>query len=152
MRFLILVIIAGLFNSCSTSLSEEKQENNLDWLLGSWQRTNDEDGRETFESWSKQNDSNYYGLGYTLSEGDTVFREDLRIFRKDSSWVFEVTGVNEDPTLFIFTQSDSVSFLAENPENDFPKAIEYKKTKEGFHAEVKSDEMSIGFDFIHSLD
>ena len=152
MRFLIIVIIAGLFNSCSTSLSEEKQENNLDWLLGSWQRTNDESGRETFESWTKVNDANYSGLGYTLSEGDTVFREELRIFKKDSSWVFEVTGVNEDPTPFILTESDSASFIAENPENEFPKLIEYSKTKEGLHAEVKSDEMSIGFDFVPSPD
>jgi hypothetical protein len=54
---------------------------NLTGLLGDWQRMNDRPGRTTFEHWSRISPSEYQGLGYTLRNGDTIFKEYHEIAR-----------------------------------------------------------------------
>lgn len=145
-RLLFLFILLNIFG-CQP-MNSHKQVYPPDWLTGHWQRTNDKEGRETFENWEKIKETDFRGLGFTLSDGDTVFIEHLRIHKPDSLWVFEVTGVNESPTIFTLTESDSTSFTATNPENEFPKIIHYEKSLDGLRAEIAGGDMEVGFDFI----
>ncbi|MGR3810110.1 DUF6265 family protein [Jiulongibacter sp. NS-SX5] len=141
-----LILLILIVSAC-TPQKEAEFESRLDWLQGEWVRTNDQEGRETFENWQKDT-LGYKGLGFTLAGGDTVFKEIMSIEPSDSLWILKVSGVNKTPTIFTLTQMDSTSFTAINPKHDFPKKIAYVKSAEGFKAEVSADSMKIEFDFI----
>ena len=120
---------------------------NLDWLLGNWERMNDKEGKQTFERWKKNSNEEYIGLGFTLQERDTVFKENMRLRPINGGWNLEVIGVNEQPTYFKFTNQTKNSFVCENPNNEFPKKIEYQFSDNKLKAKVSTDEMAIDFNF-----
>ena len=93
--------------------------------MGDWIRTNEEADKQTFEYWSKISDIEYKGLGCTLKDNDTIFKENLTILKVENDWFFEVTGVNEAPTRFKITNLKLNGFTSENNQNPFPKNISY---------------------------
>ena len=107
----------------------------LEWMSGHWVRANDQLGKVTYEQWEKVSDLEYVGKGFTVNidesifEPDTVFNEHLRIIAVNDTLVYEVTGVNEAPTLFKFIEQTDTSFICVNPENEFPKQIAYLHKK-----------------------
>jgi len=126
---------------------EHTEKHTLDWLVGDWKRTNDDADKSTFEQWKKESLIEYKGTGYTLQKGDTVFKEHLRIIKSNDNWIYEVTGVNESPTLFHFTEQTANSFTCENEENEFPKKIVYAKEGNLLEAKVSGGEIEIEFLF-----
>lgn len=146
--YFILILIAF---SCQPAQQKEKKQSDIasfDWILGEWQRQNDEDGKQTYEFWQQSSDTVYHGLGCTIAAGDTTFREDLRIHRSDESWYYEVTGVHETPVQFKIVAVQPTGFLAENHANEFPKEIRYSRTGVGLHAVVSDQQFEIAFDFV----
>ncbi|WP_075344573.1 DUF6265 family protein [Tenacibaculum agarivorans] len=137
MRHLILLLAAFSILSCKKEIQNPK------FLIGKWKRVNDEPSKSTYEFWNE----NYSGLGFTLQNKDTVFREDLSIVSINGVKQFQVTGVNENPTLFKITELSNTSFTCENPDNDFPKKITYWLEEEKLHAKVANDEFAIDFEF-----
>lgn len=124
---------------------------NFDWLLGNWQRTNDDQGKQTFEQWSKVNDRQYAGLGFTMQANDTVFIERIQLVHKNDVWTFEVTGRDQKaPTVFELTSFDDNSFSCKNDENEFPNVIEYTGNNNELNAVISGSDMMIPFDFIKS--
>ena len=115
--------------------------------MGNWTRTNDKIGRQTFESWQKIDSDNYIGLGYTLENSDTIFKENLRIIRINNIWKLEVRGVNLEMTPFYFTKQTDTSFICENQANEFPKKIEYSISKNILRAIISDDNSEIPFIF-----
>ena len=150
-NILILLFFFGLIscnqNSTNSSPKEISSNPNLDWILGDWQRTNDKEGKQNFENWEKISDQEYIGLGLTLQGKDTVFKENMRLIPIEGIWNLEVTGVNEKPTLFYFTNQSKNSFVCENPNNEFPKKIEYYLEDKKLKAKISADEMEVSFDF-----
>lgn len=124
-----------------------QQETSFDWITGDWVRINANDDLITTESWKKLSDSIYSGQGISTKNGETIFREDLRIIRKTDHWVYEVVGVNVDTTNFIISSFSSNSFKAGNSENPFPKNIAYKYENEKLVAEISDDHKKIVFEF-----
>ncbi len=145
-----LLILSSCQNNTNTSNppSDQPQLKHLDWLTGNWRRINDEAGRATFESWEKTSEQEYRGHGFTLSGEDTVFREELRILFKDQKVQYEVTGVNEAPTYFEFIGQDINAFACANPENEFPKNIEYIYQNDTIFATIMGGTNSIVFVFV----
>ncbi|APG65069.1 hypothetical protein LPB136_06775 [Tenacibaculum todarodis] len=137
--FCSILILLFLLNSCQT----ETKQNYPDFLLGKWQRTNDELGKTTFENW----EDNYTGIGFTLKKNDTVFKETLSIISKNDTLHLKVEGVNEQPTLFKFTEQTDSSFVCENPQNEFPTKIEYWLENKQLKAKVSNDEFDVEFVF-----
>jgi len=140
MKALISLFLIILLSSCTQTKGE------LDWLLGEWERTNNKKGSITYEQWEKAGDT-YIGLGYTLKDADTVFKEKLRILKMDGIWQLEVIGVNPDPTYFQFTKQTEKGFVCENPDNDFPKAIEYFSDGKKLTAIISNKNSKIHFYF-----
>jgi hypothetical protein len=87
------LFIARFLQTGHTSLKQ-----NFDWLLGNWQRTTDASGRTIYENWYKMN-SVYNGLGYTMVENDTVFKEILLLHKVQSTWTLDSIW-SEEPTYF----------------------------------------------------
>ena len=152
---LVGFIIVFFQLSCSNNSGSEKfniheteSKINLDWLIGNWERTNDEAGQKTFENWRKDSAEIYIGEGFTLAENDTIFIEDLKIMKIDDIWNFEVTGVNESPTYFKFINDTENSFTCENKLNDFPKTIMYSFDNNMLTVIISDDSNKIIFSFV----
>lgn len=133
--------------SCRQDSESESTATSFDWILGSWQRSNEQPGKITYEYWQKAGTKAYKGLGCTLMNGDTTFREDLKILRRDSAWWLEVTGADNVPVAFRIVAVKEKALHAENPDNPFPKYIKYEVAGGALNAIVADDENEIEFLF-----
>ncbi|AUC85268.1 hypothetical protein CW731_08185 [Polaribacter sp. ALD11] len=113
------------------------------FILGKWIRTNDKPGNKTYETWN----NSFTGLGITLKEKDTIFKERLSIISINDTLNLKVEGANETPTLFKFTQQTDTSFVCENAKNEFPKKITYFLEDEKLKAIVSNSDFKIDFVF-----
>ncbi len=154
MKNLVLIILVLISISCSrVSKTDDALERNsvsslnFDWLSGTWVRSNDEEGYRTYEHWIKSSSNEYTGFGYTLQDGDTIFKENLRLLKTDENWNLEVSGVNENPTLFLLINHTEHSFTAENMLNEFPKIIEYSWQNDMLLAKISGGDTEISFSF-----
>jgi hypothetical protein len=157
MRYAIVFLL--LLVSCKNVPAHEEENltssTQFNWLVGEWQRINEEDGKTTFENWEITASQSLTGHGYTLQAGDTVFQERLAIERmapphdqSTEKYILKVTGVNEEPTLFsIDTYTDS-GFTAVNPDNEFPTHITYAMVNDTLKAHVRNSDFAITFDFV----
>jgi len=154
----ILIIFLALV-SCKTETSNEGEITTevpyFGWLVGDWQRINDEPGKKTFEHWLPTHAGQYLGHGFTLQGKDTIFEERLSIkstSKSDSqdfnNWVLQVSGVNEQPTIFELEEYTDDSFTAVNMSNEFPTHITYSIANDTLKAQVSNEEFSIAFDFV----
>ena len=155
---LSIIAIAILFlSSCTSKNSEEsktqnneilKSIENFDWLLGNWKRNNENENRETFEIWKKKNNSEYYGIGFTLQNNDTIKQEKIKLTKLNNNWILEVKVPEETESItFNLTSIGNKEFICENKEIDFPKKIKYWKNGAKINALVSGDEMEIPFEF-----
>ena len=137
--FIIITIFLFSFLSFSKI---EKHEKSLKWMQGKWIRLGDKPGKITYEIWKNKN-----GLGFTLQEKDTVFKEIMSIVNIKDTLFLKVVGVNENPTLFKFTHQTDTSFVSENPKNEFPQKIYYYLENKQLKAEVSNSDFKIDFVF-----
>ncbi|KGL61683.1 hypothetical protein [Polaribacter sp. Hel1_85] len=140
MKILLFTCCFLLMLSCDKEKSKTKKPI---FLVGDWIRVNDKKGSITYEKWN----ANLKGLGYTLKENDTTFKEILNIVTLDDTLFLKVEGVNENPTLFKFTQQTDSSFVCENPKNEFPKKIKYYIENNHLKATVSTEDFKIEFIF-----
>mgnify|MGYP001799546497 CR=1 FL=1 len=150
-HFSVLFFVLMVAIACQPSQQQGEKRADIasfDWLTGEWQRQNDDAGKQTFEYWQQLSDTVYTGLGCTLTAGDTTFREDLRIHKTDGAWFFEVTGVHEAPVQFRIVAVQPSGFIAENPDNPFPKEIRYSRTGVGLRAVISDEQNEIAFEFV----
>lgn len=141
MRKIIILFICIGFLSCGKEALEKP-----DFLLGTWNRINNNPERKTYEIWQPD----FTGIGYTMKGTDTTFVEILSIVEMNDTLVYKVVGVNENPTLFKFTEQTATSFTCENPENEFPKKIRYEMVSDTLKAVISAGEASIEFLFLKS--
>lgn len=146
---MILIII-----SCGEKQTDSKKDvselsiANFDWLIGRWQRTNEGAGKETFEQWNKNSESEYVGMGCTLQGVDTIFKEDIQLIKSKNEWQFVVLQKNaSSPTIFSLSKMDANSFICENAENDFPKKIQYTSSGDKMIAIISGGGKEIPFEF-----
>ncbi|MGB0896451.1 MAG: DUF6265 family protein [Flavobacteriaceae bacterium] len=143
MKSTIYLFLTVIIFACAGT----KELPEFDWLIGSWQRTNNTEGTKTYEYWYKKSNTEYIGLGCTLKRTDTVFKEDIRLYKQDALWHYEVVGVNATPTTFKMTSKSKNSFTCENKANDFPKTIRYSLNENALVAVISDDDNEIPFVF-----
>jgi hypothetical protein len=143
MKTLLFVILTFL----SVGLYAQKDIGKVEWLSGTWTRTNAKPGRSGVEVWNKKN-TELVGRGITLKGTDTTFIEKLKIAAKDGKlfYVADVPG-NDEPTWFEFTELTDKSFVCENPQHDFPKKISYTLNGDDLIATISGDGRSVDYIF-----
>lgn len=129
-----------LMLSCNEN-SNKKQKPTF--LIGEWRRLDDKPGNQTYEMWN----TNLVGMGYTITDAKRSFQETMAIITIKDTLYLEVSGVNEQPTLFKFTEQTDSSFVCENPQNEFPKKINYFLDNKQLKAIVSADDFRIDFVF-----
>ncbi len=164
MKTFCILLIAMLMAACSNTKKEEpnakplpkplvEQEvqltKDLDWLLGKWNRINEEEGLTTLEFWEKENSSVYKGLGFTLQNGDTIKQEKMRITNNGNAWILTVK-VPEEETAVAFSEKEvgETTFTFVNPDIDFPNSIKYWMTDDTLKANIYNKDLEILFDFV----
>lgn len=150
MKKLILLSLLIIF-AC-----QSKQENssktdvtaNFDWLLGNWKRSNEKEGRETYENWTKVNSQKYLGTSFTIQAQDTIWQENVELINSGSEWNFVVSQKGEmQPISFKLTKIKVDAFTCENHSNEFPKIIRYHKEVDKLMAEIEGGDMKIPYVF-----
>lgn len=156
MNRILILLIGILLLSCNQDKKENLKPNksstemaeNFDWLIGKWKRNNESEGQETFENWQKKSNTEYLGLGFTLQNQDTIKQEIIRLVDLNNNWVLKVQPQDEpEPIIFKMTSYNSLEFICENKELDFPNKIKYWKNGNKINATVSGDEMKIHFEF-----
>jgi hypothetical protein len=140
MKLLLFACCFLLLVSCH---QEKKEPQKPAFLVGDWVHVNDKEGSTNYETWH----TNLKGLGYTIKEKDTIFKEIVSIVAIKDTLFLKVEGVNENPTLFKFTQQTATSFVCENQKNEFLKKIKYYLENDQLKAIVSNDDFKIDFIF-----
>jgi hypothetical protein len=159
MNKIITLVIVGVFLlSCKQKEKSgaeqakteiEFQTQDFDWLLGEWKRSNEKKGKETYENWEKLNESEYYGSGFTIQNGDTISQEHMRILEQNGEWRFLVKMPDEQkPTVFQVSEIARDKFVCINDSIEFPNRIEYWKTAGKMNALVSGENLKIPFEFV----
>ena len=142
-NILVLLIVGVAFQSTAqTSLSK------LEWLIGSWARTNAKAGRSGVEVWMKTSDQEFVGKGINLRGTDTTYVEKLKLISRNNK-IYYVADVpeNKEPVLFEMTSQTGTNVVFENPAHDFPKKIAYNLDGSKLKATISGDGKSIDFLF-----
>ncbi len=152
MKYLSIIILFVLANCCQAQNNNSQlgssSVSQLKWLEGKWLRVNNRPGRTSYETWNTASSTSMDGLGITLMNSDTTFRENLKIIAKDDKlfYVAEVAH-NAAPVYFEIEITGKYSFTSHNPDHDFPKQIAYKLDKDRLTATISGDGKSIDFVF-----
>lgn len=159
MKKIIIVLIGIIIVSCNQNKKENstveklRTENmqesvNFDWLLGFWKRMEEEKGKETYENWIKKSETDYFGIGFTLQNNDTIKQERMELYQKNGKWNLTVTVPNEaESIVFEMTKHSENEFICVNNEIDFPNKIRYWKSGDRINATVSNSEINIPFEF-----
>ncbi|HEV8284256.1 MAG TPA: DUF6265 family protein [Chitinophagaceae bacterium] len=151
MKKSLLLIAALIYLANCHSQSPTKASDNfkkLDWLEGTWIRTNVKPGRSANERWIKVSATEWQGFGLNMKGQDTTLLEKLKLIIKDNT-IYYVADVpeNKQPVFFKLTEISENGFVCENPEHDFPKKISYQKEGNKLKATISGDGKSIDYFF-----
>jgi len=122
----------------------------LDWLEGRWC------GGDTTvrieETWLPTRGDMQFGVSRTVKEGRVVGFEFLRIAVMDGVPTYLAQPGGKPATAFVRAAGGEHWIRFENPDHDFPKRIEYRRTGNALSAEIAGPgrdgkEKVIGFQF-----
>ena len=149
-KIVILLTVIVSYGLKNTLIAQNTNENfkKLDWLEGTWTRTNNKPGRSAHEKWQKFSSSEWSGIGVNMQGGDTASVEKLKIVIKDDN-IYYVADIveNKEPVYFKLTSITKNGFVCENPHHDFPKKISYQKDGEKIKATISGGGKSIDYLF-----
>ncbi len=145
--FITFIFAVGTAFSQSASTAEGDFKK-LNWLEGTWTRTNAKPGRSGVEVWKRSGVNELTGKGITLKGTDTAFVEKLKMVIKDNVICY-VADVPENNSVVYFklTQLTTKSFVCENPSHDFPKKIAYTLEGNKLIAVISGGDKSISYSF-----
>ncbi len=145
---LLLAVVAVYPGNTLFAQGASEDFKKLDWLEGTWARTNSKPGRSAHEKWQKISSTEWSGIGVNMKGNDTAFVEKLKLVVKDDN-IYYVADIveNKQPVFFRLTSLTNDGFVCENPQHDFPKKISYQKDGEKIKATISGDGKSIDYMF-----
>ena len=147
MKFILYLISFLFIISCQKTKTPNFPKGDFDYLIGNWERTNEQEGKETYEIWEQTDKNSYKGIGYTLQNSDTIWKEQMRLTQRDTTWMLEIYNGTEPMVPFTIVKKTPTSFVAHNASNEFPTHIQYRYFDDTITAIVSSKEMEIPFIF-----
>jgi len=160
-----LLLIGILFISCNQNEKPKTIEkpvkvseviDSFDWLLGEWKRSNEEVGKETFESWNKISETEYVGSSFTMQKGDTIYQEKFKLVKSNNNWSFKIQLQGElIPSSFKMTSFTNQEFICENKALNFPNKkldspnkIKYWINGDKLYATISGSKIKLQFEYI----
>ena len=146
------ILLWGVFAACTanTPPAGPAVVHDFGWLSGHW--CLEQGGELVEEAWLMPRGGLMLGIGRTLKAGKASF-EFLRIELRAGVPNYVAQPGGAPPTAFRLTASGKGWARFENPEHDFPKRVEYRRTAQGLHAEIAGPgqggrETVIPFDYL----
>jgi hypothetical protein len=142
MRTLIITMIFLMHSMAGCA------QQNFKWLLGTWKLKD----KPVYEEWRTDTGGDLKGLSFKVNGSDTVVLERINLtFRSGKYHYIPEVAENAAPVDFTFTSFDEDSFIAENPQHDFPKLIRYtivrKDEQEFIEASIEGNGKVISYAF-----
>ena len=138
------ILAVLICTQCSTP-----QENNFNWLIGTWKL----DGQNVYELWaSDEGKPGLSGISFSVDGIDTLVSEviSLEFSNGHFHYIPDVAG-DQAPVDFTIISTRDRSFVAENPQHDFPKVIRYErvagKDEDLLHASIEGNGKKISYSF-----
>ena len=107
------------------------------WLAGCWQGEADTAAAQAFEVWSAPRADRMLGMSQTLRSGGSMF-EFMRIDRGERGLRFVAQPGGRPPTEFAAQRVEAQRILFANPQNDFPKYIDYRRDGDRLEARLSA--------------
>jgi hypothetical protein len=131
-------MLLGMFMACTAGApaAETAATPALGWLSGYW--CSESGGRLIEEYWlpAHGDPGLMIGLSRTVKGGKTVNFEFLRITLDAGGANYLAQPQAVPPIAFRLTAKGEGWARFENPQHDFPKRVEYRRTPGGLHAEI----------------
>jgi len=144
-KILVGGLIIFILTSCYRPAARESMQDLLQ-LNGKW--TSSESVLFN-EYWHIKSDTLLLGLGFSLHENDTVFKEELKIFYLDGNVFYGAkVGESDQFILFKLTKAGKDSWIFENPEHDYPNIISYEIDGEHLFATTTNSNGNKKIEFI----
>jgi hypothetical protein len=135
------IILLGTLVACIPALSTPParatgaaQTDGFDWIQGDW--CGGADNERIEEHWLSSHGGLRLGLGRTLKGSRTSSFEFLRVNLVDGVATYIAQPQGAPPTAFRRTAGGQNWVRFENPQHDFPKRIEYRRTGNDLYAEI----------------
>lgn len=139
MSFILLMILF---------FSQAQETKNVSFLVGCWEK---KEGNETIkETWTMRGDS-FRGHGQTFNKDQQVFWENIAIFKKNKSWIYQPAPNGKDSVAFAHQNCSTVDTICANFVNlkhDFPQQIKYSqklKNKQLLNIQLSGDKKARQF-------
>jgi len=143
----ILVLVGCTLCSCSSQPVEDTDKWHLfENLAGRWIREQGDSLLST-EEW-RYGEEDMYGIGITIANRDTIFREVMGILEIEGKYFYHATVPhNPGAVQFEITHLSDSGFISKNPKHDFPKKIEYQWNEDSLWVTISDTERWVGFSF-----
>lgn len=125
---LILITLMTLLVRCGDADINSKDQALMNNIEGSYTSGAETDSSVYYETWIKVNDTTFNSVGFAMKKADTLFREEVVIYfgSVTKQYIPSVNNQNGgQPVIFTITEVTDTSFIAINPEHDFPQLISY---------------------------
>ena len=97
--------------------------NDLKSLQGTWSTR---DGAKFNENWTFLNDSTLIGIGFSLRDKDTLFAEQLKIYRTGNDVYYAaLVSSNQNYVDFRLEEASNNTWKFVNLDHDYPNIIQY---------------------------
>lgn len=148
-KLLFMISLLLVANTSNAQESNKQKFKKLEWLTGTWNRTNAGAGKSGYETWAKVSDVKLSGKGVSLEGKKIVFVENLAFIAvgADIFYTVVVTG-EKKPVYFKLTALSGDGFTCENPKHDFPKKITYQRSGNTVKAVISGNGQSMDYIFV----
>jgi Domain of unknown function (DUF6265) len=128
MGFALITIVTSPAQAQSSPLTL----NDVAWISGCWKARPDEGRFNNVEQWSKPFGNAMLGTGMELKGGKLVSWEHMKIeAAADGKIILVIKPHNQKEAAFTLTSTKPDTLSFENPQNDFPQKVSYRKEKDG---------------------
>lgn len=139
-NLIIFILLCFVATSVQAQPDAKTVLSKLSWVTGTWIRTNNtKANRSQTETWVTT-PTGYSGKYVTIINGDTSFVEKFSLLIKDKAVFYVAHGPKDSvPVYFRLTGISETGFIAENPANEFPKKVTYRRTKNNLTTVITDD-------------
>lgn len=139
-NLIIFILLCFVATSVQAQPDAKTVLSKLSWVTGTWIRTNNtKANRSQTETWVTT-PAGYSGKYVTIINGDTSFVEKFSLLIKDKAVFYVAHGPKDSvPVYFRLTGISETGFIAENPANEFPKKVTYRRTKNNLTTVITDD-------------